>query len=314
MPNSNQAGQSPGNPPGDSATPPGAGASAATPATSTPSVTVTGQNPRNEPTLPKLAPDQFAKCYATHNTAGPGELDGLGMRLCQMELARDTRIVIDMCTNRDGKSAPPAAIQACTELLDSNTVERHERYYPLLNRAKAYFVQGDKQRALDDFNTAVKIAPKHAKPYYYRGVFYAQTDVDAALRDFDMALSIDPKLVSALRQRGIIHLSQKNLDGALADFSEALRLQPKAAALWSERGYVHILLRDYASAVKDEAEAIRRDPKLARAYFLRGAAFGDLGDSPSAISDITTAVGLDPSLDHYVSIKGKTASIALPPL
>jgi hypothetical protein len=29
-----------------------------------------------------------------------------------MELARDTRIVIDKCTNRDGKSAPPAAIQA----------------------------------------------------------------------------------------------------------------------------------------------------------------------------------------------------------
>jgi Flp pilus assembly protein TadD len=72
--------------------------------------------------------------------------------------------------------------------------------------------------------------------------------------------------------------------------------------------------RDYESVVKDEAEAIRLDPKLARAYFLRGAAFGDLGNSPSAVSDIVTAVDLDPSLDHYVSTKGKTASIALPPL
>jgi len=145
-----------------------------------------------------------------------------------MELARDTRIVIDKCINRDGKSAPPVAIQACTELLDRNTVDGHERCYPLLNRAKAYFAQGDKQRALDDFNTAVKIAPKYAKPYYYRGVFYAtQTDLDAALRDFDTALSIDPKLVSALRQRAIIYLSQSNLDAALANFSEAVRLKRK---------------------------------------------------------------------------------------
>ena len=49
------------------------------------------------------------------------------------------------------------------------------------------------------------------------------------------------------------------------------------------------------------------------AYFLRGAAFGDLGDSHNAVSDLTIAVGLDPSLDHYISTKGKTASIALPP-
>jgi Flp pilus assembly protein TadD len=74
------------------------------------------------------------------------------------------------------------------------------------------------------------------------------------------------------------------------------------------------LQRDFESAVKDEAEAIQLDPKLARAYFLRGAAFGDLGDSHNAVSDLTTAVGLDPSLDHYISTKGKTASISLPPL
>jgi tetratricopeptide (TPR) repeat protein len=321
--NSTQSSQSPSNPPGDSTTPPGAGATAATPATSTPSVTVTGKVPHNEPTLPKLAPDQFTECYATNNikgsasvgTIGEEGINWAGMMNCQAELARDTRIVIAKCTNRDGKSAPPVAIQACTELLDRKLLEGHDRFYPFVNRAKAYFAQGDKPHALGDYNTAVKLAPKNEKPYYYRGVFYAaQTDVDAALRDFDTALSLNPKLVAALRQRAIIYLTEKNLSGALADFSEAVRLQPKTAELWSERGYVRLLQHDYESAVKDEAEAIRLDPQLARAYFFRGAAFGDLGDSPNAVSDIVIAVGLDPSLDHYVSTKGKTASISLPPL
>jgi Tfp pilus assembly protein PilF len=311
--NSDQGSRSPDDPP-DSTTPAGTGATATTPAPGTPSVTVTGQKPHNEPTLPKLAPDQFTECYATTNTAGPGAMDWVGAVICQAQLKRDTRIVIDKCINRDGGSAPPMAIQACTELLDRHILQGHERFHLLVNRALAHVAQGDKQHALEDYNTAVKLAPKNAQPYYYRGVFYAQTDFEAALKDFDTALSIDPKLAAALRQRAIIYLSQKNLDGALADFSEAVRLQPKTAALWSDRGHLRILIRDYDGALKDEAEAIRLDPKLARAYFLRGAAFGDMGDSANALSDIRTAVDLDPSLDRYISTKGKTASIALPPL
>ena len=308
--NSNQSSQSPSSPPADSATPPDTGAATTPPATSAPSVTVTGK----APPLPKLAPDKFIDCYGMYKNTEPEAIDWAATEICQAELARDTRIVIDKCTNRDGKSAPPVAIQACTELLDRKLLEGRDRFYPFVNRALAYYAEGDKPHALDDYNTAVQLAPKIAPPYYYRGVFYAQTDGAAALRDFNTALSIDPTLVAALRQRARVYVIQKNFSGALADFSEGIRLQPKAAALWSERGFVCLLQRDYESAVKDEAEAIRLDPKLARAYFFRGAAFGDLGNSPSAVSDIVTAVDLDPSLDHYVSTKGKTASIALPPL
>ena len=111
-----------------------------------------------------------------------------------------------------------------------------------------------------------------------------------------------------------IHKTQDDFSGALADYSEAIRLEPKSAALWSERGHVCFLQHDYESAIKDEAQAIRLDPKLARAWLLRGAAYGDLGDSPNAVSDVATAVGLDPSLDRYISSKGKTATLTLPPL
>jgi tetratricopeptide (TPR) repeat protein len=284
------------------------------PATNTPSVTVTGQTPRNEPTLPKLSPDQFTDCYAKYNTDPAATMDIAAITMCQFQLARDERVVIDKCINRDRENAPPLAIQACTELLDRNLLKGRDRFYLFVNRALAFIAQGDKQHALDDYNAAVKSAPKMAQPYYYRGVFLGQNDAESALKDFDTALSFDPTLVSALRQRAIIHLAQKNLGAALADYSEAVQLKPKLAALWSERGYVSIVGRDYASAVRDEAEALRLDPKLARAYFLRGAALGDLGDSVNAVADIRIAVELDPSLDRYISTQGKTASIALPPL
>ena len=222
--NSSHSGQSPSSPSADSATPPDNAAATTPPATSTPSVTVTGK----APPLPKLAPDKFTQCYGVNNINGSASDSHIGEEatnwegtlICEAELARDTRIVIDKCINRDGKSAPPVAIQACTELLDgagwepgsgSKLLEGHDRFFPLVNRAMAYYSEGDKQHALDDYNTAVQVAPKRAQPYYYRGVFYAaQTDGAAALRDFDTALSIDPKLVAALRQRAIIYLRLPN--------------------------------------------------------------------------------------------------------
>jgi hypothetical protein len=119
--NSNQSSQSPSNPPADSATPRSTSPVTAPPATSTPSVTVNGKMPPP----PKLAPDKFTACYAMNNINGSASVGNVGeeginwpgMVNCEAELARDTRIVIDKCINRDGKSAPPVAIQACTELL-----------------------------------------------------------------------------------------------------------------------------------------------------------------------------------------------------
>ena len=282
----------------------------------TPGITVDGTPQHVEPPLPKLPPDKFTDCYATSAVSpSSAAIDYGALVSCEFELARDERIVIDKCTNRDGSTSPPMAIQACNELLDRKLLVRNESYYIYVDIANAYVTQGDNQHALDNYNKAVENAPKRAQPYYYRGIFHAkQADFDAALRDFNIALSIEPKFVLALQQRAMVHVTQKDFSNALADFSEAIRVNPKISALWSERGYVYLLQRNYESAIKDEAEAIRLEPKLARAYFLRGAAFGDLGNSSDAVKDIVTAVGLDPLLDQYVSTKGKTASIALPPL
>jgi tetratricopeptide (TPR) repeat protein len=297
------------------ATPPGTGQTPATQPTISPDITVTGTTPHAEPPLPKLAPDQFTDCYSRNKTTGPETMDFVGMANCEAQLESDRRAVIEKCINRDGKSAPPVVVLACTELLERRIFLGSDRFYVYGNRAEAYLAQGDRQHALDDYNEAVKLAPHNAKLYYNRGVFYlAQPDVDAALRDFDTALSLDPKLVLALLQRAKIHKTRNDFGGALADYSEAIRLEPKTAAAWSGRGYVCLLQHDFEGAIKDETQAIQLDPNLARAYFFRGVAFGGRGDSANGVSDIMTAVRIDPLLNRYVSTKGKNASLTLPPL
>src|ERR1022692_486941 len=312
--NPSQTAQSPGSPPAETATPPGANEAQTTPPMITPGITVTGSEPRAEPPLPKLPPDKFTNCYWANKSTGPEEMDFVAMENCKVQVAMEVRTVIEKCINRNGKSAPPVVILACTELLEHDIFLGSDRFYVYANRAEAYIAQGDKQHALDDYNQAVKLAPHNAKLYYNRGVFYlAQTDVDAALRDFDTALSLNPKLVPALLQRAKIHKTQNDFSGALADYSEAIRLEPKTAAVWSERGYVCLLQHDYENAIKDEGEAIRLDPKMARAYFFRGAAFGGLADSSKARGDIVTAVRLDPSLQRCVTSKDSNPLVTPPP-
>jgi tetratricopeptide (TPR) repeat protein len=302
--NSNRTGQPSGSAP-DSATPPSAAEAPTTPPPTKPEITITGQAPA-EQTLPQLRPDEFTDCVQRN---GLEARDLTDMAICEHQLEMEKHIVIETCLNRKGDTPPPRAIQACNESLDRKILQGNARFYLYANRADAYFAEGAKQQALDDYNEALRLAPRNADLYYNRGVFYvAQNDGDAAMRDFQTALGINPKHVPALRKRAKIYQTRGNFGGALADYSQAILVQPKTAALWSERGYVRILLGEYQAAVLDEAEAIRLDPKLARAYYFRGAAYGGLGDSQNARSDIASAVRLDPSLARYVTNQDKAGS------
>lgn len=309
---SSQSGQAPSNPPGASTKAAGPDQAPTTPAETKQQITVTA--PRGEQPLPELPPDAFTRCMGM---VSPEAIDYTQAVMCQEQLSRERHIVVEACINQKGDTPPPRIIQACTESLAQDIFEGNTRFFLFASRAAGYFAAGDKQHALDDYNEAVRLAPRNAYIYYNRGVFYAaQANQDSALRDFDTAIGLNSKLVPALRQRARIQQARGNFLDARQDYSTAIGLQPKTAALWSERGYVALRQQDYESAAKDEAEAIRLDPKLARAYFLRGAAaaFGRLGDSPNPIDDIKTAVDLDPSLAKYVMLKGKAVSLALPPL
>jgi tetratricopeptide (TPR) repeat protein len=322
------------------------------PSTLKPGVTVTAKRLHSGPPLPKLPPDEFTNCLRRLGV-GTARPAGWQVEQCESEMDQEKNTVLGACYDLNGKTAPRRVIQACTEALDRNILEVPQRSFLLVGRADAYFALGYKQRALndydaaiklahflpanerfllftpraddyfalgykrralDDYNAAIKSAPHNAALYYNRGVvFMAQANYDAALRDFDTALEFDSKFVPALHQRAKVYTMRGNLAGALADYSQAIRLQPKTAALWCDRGRVDLGRHDYGNAMEDEARAIQLDPKLASAYYLRSVAFANSGDRAKAVTDLHTAVGLDPSLAAYVTFKGKTVVLELPP-
>lgn len=363
VPNSSQSDQPSGNSPEAGAHSPSASETPTAPSALKPGVTITGKPLHSEPPLPKLPPDEFTNCASYQagmgqsqavRGGGTGLPDLVTLEGCELQMEWEKNVLLRACINVGGKTAPPRIVQACTESLDHNILPDYERSFLFANRAQAYLALGYKQRALedydvaiksasllpanerfvlfasradaylslgykqralDDYGAAIKSAPHNAALYYNRGVvFIAQANYEAALQDFDTALKFDSKFLPALRQRAKIYATRGNLGGALADYSEAIRLQPQTALLWSDRGRVELGQHQYGSAIEDEAHAIQLDPKLASAYYLRSVAFGYSGDRAKAVGDLRTAVGLDPSLANYVTIKGKTVVLGLPPL
>jgi Tfp pilus assembly protein PilF len=320
VPNPTQNGAPSDNPPATSATSPQSSGTRPAPETLTPGVTITGKPLHGERPLPKLAPDEFTKCYrmnAGFPEPGSGSIMEfvVPMSMCEHQRQWEENTVIAACLYPDHGETPPRMVQACTETLGHDLLASNERYYVFAARAGAYFANGDPQHALADYDAAIKLDPHEAKLYYNRGaIFAAQSDGDAALRDLDTAIGLDDKLVPALLLRAKIEAARRDFSGARADYSQAIRLQPTAARWWGERGSVCIHQRDYQSAIKDETQAIQLEPNLASAYFLRADALANVGKRADAVSDLHIAVNLDPSLARYVMIQGKTVSLHLPPL
>ena len=56
-----------------------------------------------------------------------------------------------------------------------------------------------------------------------------QEGYDRAIRDFDEAIRLDPKYARAYAERGYAWLAKGNYDQALKDYDQAIRLDPAMA-------------------------------------------------------------------------------------
>jgi tetratricopeptide (TPR) repeat protein len=64
---------------------------------------------------------------------------------------------------------------------------------PFNNRAAAYMAKGQYDRAMEDYDRAIRLDPNLARAFYGRGVLWERkNDLQRALADFKKASELDP--------------------------------------------------------------------------------------------------------------------------
>lgn len=90
------------------------------------------------------------------------------------------------------------------------------------NRGYAYYWNGEAANAIADYSQAITLRPDYAYAYNNRGAAYlASGHPDQAISDFDRAIQIQPDFPQAYTNRGNAYLHKGQLDLALADFRQA---------------------------------------------------------------------------------------------
>src|SRR5947208_3638609 len=101
------------------------------------------------------------------------------------------------------KAKREEAIAACTRLIGAQHAKPQDLLFAHMNRGIKYRLGADHDRAIADFDAAIKLDPKHAPAYGQRGWAYQyKRDYDRAFTDANEAMRLDPKLELAYLARG----------------------------------------------------------------------------------------------------------------
>lgn len=112
-------------------------------------------------------------------------------------------------------------MRACSRLISSRTGAAQAAAY----RARGYWRNRLNQfsTAIEDFNTAIKLDPKHIEGYNYRGDAWRDNGyLDNALADYDMATRIDPTFPAAYYNRGRVYEMKGDVASARREYNSTL--------------------------------------------------------------------------------------------
>jgi tetratricopeptide (TPR) repeat protein len=150
-------------------------------------------------------------------------------------------------------------------------------------------------RAIDDYNAALKLDPRYAPAYTSRArAWMLKHYRDRAIADYDEAIKLEPANAMYLVGRAEAWSARGMHEPAMADYAQALHLEPNNPAIWVSRGNEWRKDLKIEAAIADYNQAIRLDPKYSPAYVARGNTWKQVGRFDLAIQGFSDLVRINP--------------------
>ena len=96
------------------------------------------------------------------------------------------------------------------------------------DRAGKHLDTGEYQKAIDNYDDAIRLDPQYSRAYNNKGIAYKKlAQPDRAIQDFDEAIRLDSEYAHAYFNRGIAYNALGQYERAIQDFDEAIRHNPQ---------------------------------------------------------------------------------------
>jgi uracil-DNA glycosylase family 4 len=198
------------------------------------------------------------------------------------------------------------------------------------NRGKAWFENEQFEKAIQDFDQAIRMKPDVALFYNGRALAWSKVDIDLrepemdemeeeeyekamlaydeaigkpfeeAMRNHNEAIRLEPNNPSWYISRAECFKASRKHE-AIQDYNHAIGLEPNNPSLYIQRArfYGHVT-KDYEKAIQDYDQAIVLEPNNPSLYIQRAVFYRNLGrdvakDREKAIQDYGQAIALEPN-------------------
>lgn len=157
---------------------------------------------------------------------------------------------------------------------------------------------GNRDDALADFSTAIRLAPEDTVARFRRGALFLKCRLlKRAIEDLEMVAARTAD-TEALFQLGQAYQLDDNDTAAVQVYAKALERDPRDIDLLNNYSFALCQTGCFAEAEAAAAEAVRIAPDKFKAYYNRGAARLKMGKKEDALADFTKARELNPEFSH----------------
>ena len=125
------------------------------------------------------------------------------------------------------------------------------------DRGAAYLLLSEYSKALNDFNTALKLNPRHANAHFKRGLIYAKlgkagnkSSFIKAVNDYTLAIETDPNFADAFHARAISNYQQGYYKEAERDYLTTIKLLPDEGLAYLNLAKLYLKTGNRTSAKK----------------------------------------------------------------